>query len=159
MKGKVLTFVLGLVLGVVAALLWPRFVTPRLPEGLRASGEAVEGDVVRKQREGDRLLLTVDTPEGAALATFTEKVAEIDLLVEEGDTVALALGGYKPFVDNPPIQGVRKAERPPAAAEEAAADPTPEPADEAPAPPADPGLEPSDEGVELEQWPGADEPG
>ena len=80
MKGKILILILGILVGLAAAVLWPRFVSPRLPAGLRSGLEAVDGAVVRKQRDGERLLLTVDPPQGAALATFTEKVAEIDLL-------------------------------------------------------------------------------
>ncbi len=166
MKGKLLMLVLGFVLGGAATMLLPRFVGPLLPAGLMSGGEAVEGIVVKRQRDGDRLLLTINTPQGAALATFTDKVAEIDLLVEEGDTVTLALGEYEPFVDNPSIRAVKKAE---------AADPTPEPA--APAPEPATGLPPSgmDEPpsgeadgepaeapgaeAELEEWPAEAEDG
>ncbi len=156
MKGKVLTFVLGLVLGVAGAIFMPRFLGPLLPAGLRSGGEPVEGTVVRRQRDKERLLLTINTPQGAALATFTDKVAEIDLLVEEGDSVTLGMGAYEPFVDNPTIRAVRKADP-------AGSDPTPEPAADSPpmaGPPADepPGDEPAgdapDAEAELEEWPG-----
>ncbi|MBI2369318.1 MAG: hypothetical protein HYV08_03620 [Deltaproteobacteria bacterium] len=61
-----------------------------------------------KQREEDRLLLTVLTPRGAILATFRQKVAEIDLLVDVGDTLTLGLPRYEPFLADPRIERVRK---------------------------------------------------
>lgn len=152
MKAGLLMLVLGIVLGVAGTILLPRFLGPMLPAGLRPEGESVEGTVVRRLRDENRLLLTINTPQGAALATFTEKVAEIDLLVEEGDAVTLGLGAYEPFVDNPPIRAVRKA------------DPTGSPALPGLQDPAgearDPALPAVDEPVEevpeaeLEEWPG-----
>jgi hypothetical protein len=65
--------------------------------------------VLVKRRDGERLLLTVETPRGAVLATFRERVAEIDLLVDEGDSVSLGLGRYRPFVEDPSVEGVHKA--------------------------------------------------
>jgi len=35
-------------------------------------------------------------------------MAEIDLLVEPGDTIALALPGDQPFVDDPAIERVKR---------------------------------------------------
>lgn len=107
-RGLVL-FLLGLALGVGGALLVPRFLAPYLPTSLRDGGEVVEGEVLGKRVEGERLLLTVETPRGAVLATFRERVGEIDLLVDTGDSVALGLGRYRPFVDDPSVEGVRKA--------------------------------------------------
>jgi hypothetical protein len=101
-------FVLGVGVGVAGTLLGPRFASPYLPETIRGKTELVEGIVARKQQEPDRLLLTVVSGPGAVLATFRKKIAEINLLVEEGDTVTLALSGYQPFVDDPPIERVRK---------------------------------------------------
>ncbi len=150
MKGKLLILLLGAVLGAAVATIWPRFIAPHLPQSLRASTEAVEGTVIRKQRDGERLLLTIDTPEGAALATFTEKVPEIDLLVEEADTVTLGLGGYEPFVENPAIRGVRKAVVAPEP--ESDGEEILDPETEA-APP------PSEAQPELEEWPQSGEEG
>jgi hypothetical protein len=65
---------------------------------------------MRKQREGERLLLAVQTAQGAILVTFKKKVAEIDLLVQQGDIVTLGLSRYEPFVDEPVIERVRKQE-------------------------------------------------
>lgn len=95
-------------MGVAGTLLGPRFASPYLPEVIRGKTELVEGVVVRKQQEPDRLLLTVVSERGAILATFRKKVAEINLLVEEGDTLTLALSGYRPFVDDPRVERVRK---------------------------------------------------
>lgn len=104
-----LLFLLGLAVGVAGALLAPRYLGPYLPAAIRGDGERVEGEVLGKLRDGERLLLTVETPQGAVLATFRERVAEIDLLVEEGDSVALGLGRYRPFIEDPEVEGVRKA--------------------------------------------------
>jgi len=110
MRGWLLVLMLfiGVALGASGALLGPRLAGPYLPEAIRGKATILEGEVVRKQREGDRLLLTVVTAEGGILATFRKKVAEVDLLVERGDTLALALRGYEPFVEDPRIARVRK---------------------------------------------------
>lgn len=104
-----LLFLLGAAVGVAGALLAPRFLGPHLPAGIGGGGETVDGRVVGKRLDGERLLLTVTTPRGAVLATFRQRVAEIDLLIEVGDSVSLGLGGYRPFADDPTVAGVRKA--------------------------------------------------
>jgi len=104
----VVAFVLGLAAGVAGTLLIPRLAGPYLPGVLRGTTELVEGEALRKERQEDRLLLTVVTEEGAILATFVQQAGEIDLLVDEGDTVILALRGYEPFVTDPRIEGVKK---------------------------------------------------
>jgi hypothetical protein len=101
-------FVLGIGVGVAGALVGPRLAGPYLPAAVRGKTELVEGVVARKQQEPDRLLLTVVSERGAILATFRKRTAEINLLVEQGDTLTLALSGYEPFVDDPPIERVRK---------------------------------------------------
>ncbi len=108
MKGKLLLFVLGLVLGAVLAVVAKPLLLPRMPEFLRGKAKATQGRVVAKRLQGDRLLLTVDASEGAVLATFTQKVPEIDLLVDDGDLVTLDLPAYEPFADNPTIRAVKK---------------------------------------------------
>jgi len=103
-----LLFLIGLALGAVLAVIGPRVAGPYLPEALRGKVEFVEAEVTRKQREPDRLLITVVTPRGAILATFKKKSAEVDLLVAEGDALTLGLRRFEPFVEDPAIQSVRK---------------------------------------------------
>jgi hypothetical protein len=83
-------------------------VAPYLPAALRPDHQEVRGLVLEKSREADRLLLTVESERGAMLATFSEQVSELDLLVAQGDSVTLNLGAYRPFVDDPSVMGVRK---------------------------------------------------
>jgi hypothetical protein len=117
MKKAIVFFLSGLVVGAAAGVLVPRWVGPRLPQVLRPEESVVVGTVVAKQRRDGQLLLTVDTADGAVLATFGEKVDEITLLIDEGDTVGLGLRGYEPFADDPPIRRViKKKPSPPAVA-------------------------------------------
>jgi hypothetical protein len=106
-----LVFLGGVAIGAAGALYGPRLAAPYLPEMLRPTVERLDGEVVRKKREKDRLLMTVVTARGAILASFRVKVAEIDLLVDEGDSVTLSLPRYEPFVNDPSIAGVRKIPR------------------------------------------------
>jgi hypothetical protein len=108
MKGRILIFMVGVVVGAIAALLLPGFIVSSLPRAPWATAWAAEGTVVAKQWEGESLLLTLLTDEGATLATFKDRVAEIDLLVEEGDQVSFTLRGYRPFVEDPGIRRVLK---------------------------------------------------
>jgi hypothetical protein len=103
-----LLFLIGLALGAVLVVIGPRVAGPYLPEALRGEVESVEGEVTRKLREPDRLLLTVVTPRGAILATFKTRIPEVDLLVAEGDALTLGLRRFEPFVEDPAIQSVRK---------------------------------------------------
>lgn len=103
-------FLAGLLIGIAGTLLLPPLLRPYLPDSLRGSQELAIGPVLAEQREEGRLLLTVQAEQGAMLATFTERVAEIDLLVGVGDTVTLAVSRYQPFVENPTFEGVRKAD-------------------------------------------------
>jgi hypothetical protein len=105
-----LILLIGLAAGISAAVVAPRLAGPLLPASLRKTDELVEGRVERKMRETDRLLLTLQTPEGILLASFKDKVAEIDLLVQKGDVVTLAIRRYEPFVEDPKIERVRKEE-------------------------------------------------
>jgi len=99
----------GLVLGVAATILAPRFLSPYLPDLFDGEREILTGPVLAEQRDGDRLLLTIQTGPGDLIASFSERVAEIDLLVGPGDTVTIAVDDYDPFIENPDIEGVRKA--------------------------------------------------
>ena len=103
-----LLFLIGLVLGMVLVVIGPRVAGPYLPEALRGKVESVEGEVTRKPREPDRLLLTIVTPRGAILATFNTRIPEVDLLVAEGDALTLGLRRFEPFVEDPAIESVRK---------------------------------------------------
>ncbi len=107
MKSRLLLLLLGVVLGLAAAQLAPRFWHRVTPAALR--GAPTVGEVESKRWDEDRLLLTLVTDSGAVLATFSRRVAEIDLLVDVGDTVALALRRYRPFVEDPVIDRVVKA--------------------------------------------------
>lgn len=101
-------FVLGLALGIAGTLWAPQYLEPYVPTLTPGKDGAVEGTVVRKQLEAKRLLLTLSTSQGAVLAIFKNKIAEIDLLVDEDDIVTFRLRRYEPFVDDPPIQRVQK---------------------------------------------------
>lgn len=103
-----LWLVVGIVVGVVGTLFLPSLLAPYLPAALQPDRQEVRGLVLEKSREADRLLLTVESERGAMLATFSEQVAELDLLVAQGDSVTLSLGAYRPFVDDPSVMGVRK---------------------------------------------------
>jgi hypothetical protein len=107
-RSGLLLFLLGLLLGIAGALLAPRYLGDYLPDGLRGRRETIEGPVLGKRLEENRLLLTVQGQQGAVLATFRKQVAEIDLLVGVGDTVTLGVSRYEPFVEDPSFRGVRK---------------------------------------------------
>jgi len=122
MRGKqaVVVFVLGAACGVGGTLAYPRFLAPYLPPGLGGPGTVVEGQVLRKQRDGDRLLLTVDTPRGRALVAFRQRASEVDLLVDEGDSLTLSLRRFTPFLEDPDLMGVKDGAPRPAVQEPAA---------------------------------------
>ncbi|UCF40677.1 MAG: hypothetical protein JSW43_13290 [Gemmatimonadota bacterium] len=106
-KSRLLTpFVLGVVAGAFIVLVGPRVLRPYLPADDTPARDELGGVVRAKLSEPDRVLLTIPTAEGTLLATFTENVAEIDLLVVQGDSIALGLSGYEPFVTNPRIARV-----------------------------------------------------
>src|SRR5713101_1616995 len=124
MRGWVIlsaTLLAGVVLGVAAATMGPTLVAQYLPKSIGGPSERIEGEVLRKQREANRLLLKVGTVQGPILVTFTQKVAELDLLLEPGDAVTLITTGYATFVDDPTLDRVKRQER-------AAVPPAPSPA-------------------------------
>ena len=108
MKRGLLLLLTGFALGVVTVLLVPGNLNSRLPKALGGSKELVSGTVVAKKSGSDELLLTVETPGGALLATFTQRIREIDLLVDEGDVLTLRLARAEPFVEDPIIESVMK---------------------------------------------------
>jgi hypothetical protein len=102
------TFVVGAVVGAGVANKGSGLIAAYLPKAVSAPGERIEGQVVRKQRDGNRLLVKVSTPQGPMLATFTEKVADLDVLLDSGDTVTLLTHGYATFVEDPVLERVKE---------------------------------------------------
>lgn len=102
------TLVTGVVLGIGAATMGPVVVAPYLPKSISGQGEHMQAEVLRKQRDANRLLLKVGTAQGPMLVTFTQKVAELDLLLEPGDTVTLITSGYATFVEDPTLDRVQR---------------------------------------------------
>ena len=111
MKPKLFIFVLGVIVGLLLAFFVPPLIQGWLPEGMGGGKSTTTGVVVAKRLENDRLLLTVESSNGAVLATFKQKVPEIDLLVDNGDEVTLGITSYEPFVEDPKILGVKKADQ------------------------------------------------
>lgn len=111
MKGWVIpttVFLLGLGLGLSSPMLTSRYGDAYLPTFLKKTVHPLEGSVTHKQRQQDRLLITITTQDGTILATFQQQVPEIDLLIQEGDQVTLDVGKYEPFVNDPPVLRVNK---------------------------------------------------
>ena len=102
------TFAIGIVVGVGAMTKGPALVAPYLPKSISGQSERIDGEVVRKQREGNRLLVKVATAQGPMLVTFTQKVAELDLLLEPGDRVELLTSAYATFVEDPTLERVKR---------------------------------------------------
>jgi len=105
---RIAPFVAGIVLGVLGAVYLPGYVRPHLPDWMGGGSVVVTGTVAAKQKKDTSLLLTVETSSGVLLATFTRKVDEINLLINETDTIEFNLPQYKPFVDDPHIVRVAK---------------------------------------------------
>lgn len=100
-------FMLGFFSAVVVDLVAPGLLTPYTQQFIPAAQiESVKGTVVKKERDSNRLLMTLSTPKGVLLATFTQKIDEIDLLVSEGYHATIRLRSYSPFVENPVIERV-----------------------------------------------------
>ncbi|HYS18943.1 MAG TPA: hypothetical protein VET45_18620 [Candidatus Binatia bacterium] len=103
----IVTLLVGAALGVAGTIYGPARVDPYLPRELRLRSRVVEGQVLQKQREPNRVLVKIQTDQGVILAAFTKRVAEIDLLIEPGATIALSLPGDQPVVDDPAIERVK----------------------------------------------------
>jgi TOBE domain len=113
MKGwfiLVITLVIGAMIGAALVTKGPAMLTSYMPRSIKGPGERIEGQVVRKQRDGDRLLVKVNTAKGPMLVAFTQKVADLDVLLDPGDTVSLITTGYATFVDDPIFEGVKRGE-------------------------------------------------
>ena len=107
------TLVIGIALGIGAAIRGPAFVAPYWPKAVNGASARIVGQVVRKQRDGNRLLVKINTAQGPVLTIFTQKVADLDVLLDPGDTVTLVTsGGYETFVNDPTLEGVRSTTRP-----------------------------------------------
>jgi len=104
-----LGFIVGLISGVIAAVVAPSWWQTLVPDALLPGG-SMEGVVLGKSREEGRLLLKLETGGGVLLSTFTERVEEIDLLVEKGDHVTLRIAEYQPFLTDPRLDRVVKPE-------------------------------------------------
>ena len=101
----------GLMLGFLSAVMMnlfaPELLDPYTRQFIPSDQiESVRGIVVKKQRDSARLLLTLSTSTGVLLATFTQKLEELDLLIAEGYTITIRLRTYSPFVENPVIERV-----------------------------------------------------
>jgi hypothetical protein len=104
----IVTLLVGVALGVAGTIYVPPRLDPHLPRELRLRARVVEGQVIQKQRDGNRVLVKVQTDQGVILAAFSKRVAEIDLLVEPGATIALSLPDDQPMVDDPAIERVNR---------------------------------------------------
>jgi len=105
---RIAPFVFGLILGILGTIFLPNYVRPYIPDWLEGKTIVVKGTVEAKQKKPNTLLLTVDTPQGALLATFTRKVDEISLLVNEKDAIEFTLPKYMPFIEDPRIVRIVK---------------------------------------------------
>jgi small basic protein len=115
MKNYAILFALliGIAIGVAGTIYGPDYVKPYLPKSAKQAKGGIEGEVISKLKEQNKLLVTVKTFDGSILVTFTKKIPEINLLVEEGDIVNLKIRNYKPFISNPGINRVRKPDQKP----------------------------------------------
>ncbi|MGH9322003.1 MAG: hypothetical protein ACRD21_01045 [Vicinamibacteria bacterium] len=101
--------VVGFFFGALAVALAPSWWRSQVPDALFPGG-SMEGVVLAKSGENGKLLLKLETGEGSLLATFTERVDEIDLLIEKGDRITLRVARYQPFLIDPRLARVSKAE-------------------------------------------------
>ncbi len=107
----VCTFLVGAAVGGGLATRGSTLIASYLPKAVSGAGEHIEGQVVRKQRDGNRLLVKITTAQGPMLVTFTQKVADLDVLLDAGDTVTLVIPGYATFVDDPILERVKEPAR------------------------------------------------
>lgn len=129
-----LILVIGVALGVSGTYLAPDYILPYLPEVLKGKSVTVEGKVIEKELKQASLLLTINTNQGALLATFKKKVEQIGLLVNKGDIIEFVIRKYEPFVEDPVIRRVKKGETQPGIQPEQTVIIPPKPTDEVPLP-------------------------
>lgn len=108
--GRMACLLGGIVAGILGTIFLPRLAAPYLPEVMRGEQQEVSGIVEAKSAEVDRLLLTVGSEAGAMLVTYTKNVAEIDLLIDVGDSVLLVVDEYAPFINDARIRRVIKSD-------------------------------------------------
>src|SRR5262245_28998268 len=112
MRGWVIllgTFLVGVAVGIGAAHRGPALIAPYWPKAVSGAGQHIEGQVIRKQRDGNRLLVKLTTSQGPMLVTFTQKVTDLDVLLDNGDTLTLVAPGYATFVEDPVVEHVKGA--------------------------------------------------
>ena len=101
-----------LLIGVVTGAMGSRFIVSMadsyIHTRLGVHAHVSDATVTKKQREQDRVLVRVQANDQPVLLTFTKRVAEIDLLVEPGDVITLALPDNQTFVEDPSIERVRR---------------------------------------------------
>ena len=107
------TFLVGVAVGIGAVNRGPALIAPYLPKGVSGPGQRIEGQVVRKQRDGNRLLVKLTTAQGPMLVTFTQKAPDLDVPLDSGDTVTLVTPGYATFVEDPIVEHVKEPGRTP----------------------------------------------
>ena len=100
------TLAVGVALGIGVATKGRELVGSYLPGPMLRGNERIEAKVVRKLRDGNRLLMKVNTAEGPKLLVFTEKSADLDVLLDPGDTVTLTAKGHGTFLEDPILDKV-----------------------------------------------------
>ncbi len=108
MRQVLITLLIGIAAGAAGAVYLPGAALPYLPDALTGRRTTMRGVVVTKEKKPASLLLTVNTQEGALLATFTRSAEETNLLLGPGDSVELRVKDYEPFIENPKILRVVK---------------------------------------------------
>lgn len=103
-----LTFFIGLAVGVTVAFKSPNTIYPHLPGAITGKAKTIEGTVLKKELNGQSLLISIDTEKGALVASFSRKVRETDLLVDAGNTIHFVISEYEPFIRNPVITRIEK---------------------------------------------------
>ena len=102
------TLLVGVAAGATGMRLLPSVVRAYAPAGLGTHTHVSDAAVTKKQREQDRVLLRVQDNDRPVLLTFTRRVPEIDLLIDPGDVITLALPDDQTFVEDPLIERVKR---------------------------------------------------
>ncbi|MBX7192908.1 MAG: hypothetical protein K1X94_12660 [Sandaracinaceae bacterium] len=105
---KIFAVVLVLALGVGAGYA----MRPPLERYFTGRGE-IDATVTEERREDDRLVLALRADDETMMATFRERIDDIDELVDVGDTVTLRMSGPGVFADDVPILHVSRPPPPP----------------------------------------------